>query len=120
VIIEATAVGVPIVSTRVPCGPEVIVGEGETGIFANVHDPVDLADKIRRLLDDREPRRQRYSRRPLSTCSPSQPPKEHRRQLWLNNSLERLNKEIRRRSDVVGIFPDRASIIRLVGAVLAE
>jgi transposase-like protein len=47
-------------------------------------------------------------------------PAEHWRRIYSNNVLERLNKEVRRRTNVMGVFPDEASVIRLVGALLQE
>ena len=53
-------------------------------------------------------------------CAYSSFPRAHWTKIWSTNPLERLHREIKRRCDVVGIFPDDASVIRLVGAVLAE
>lgn len=47
-------------------------------------------------------------------------PQEHWKRIYSNNVLERLNKEVKRRTNVVGVFPDDPSVIRLVGAILKE
>ena len=47
-------------------------------------------------------------------------PRQHRTKLHSTNPIDRLNKEVKRRADVVGIFPNEASIMRLIGAVLFE
>jgi putative transposase len=109
--------------TRVPKSAQSFVATMVRTIFAQP-DALTVHEQHRRICDQLE---QRFPEAAalLEEMAPdllafSAFPKEHWRQLWSNNSLERLNKEIRRRTDVVGVFPDRAAIIRLVGALLAE
>lgn len=45
---------------------------------------------------------------------------KHWTRIYSTNPLERLNKEVKRRTNVVGVFPDQASVIRLVGSILIE
>lgn len=66
--------------------------------------------QVASLLDEAE----------TDVCAYASFPRAHWTKIWSTNPLERLHREIKRRCDVVGIFPDDASVIRLVGAVLAE
>ncbi len=109
--------------TRVPKSAQSFVATMVRTIFAQP-DAETVREQHRRIVDQLEARFPEAAALleeggpDLLAFSPF--PKEHWRQLWSNNSLERLNREIRRRTDVVGIFPDRPSIVRLVGALLAE
>jgi putative transposase len=109
--------------TRVPKSAQSFVATMVRTIFAQP-DAAMVLEQHRRIVDQLQPRFPEAAAL-LEQVAPdllafTAFPKEHWRQLWSNNSLERLNKEIRRRTDVVGIFPNRAAVIRLVGAVLAE
>ena len=53
-------------------------------------------------------------------CAFASFPQAHWRKIWSTNPLERVNKEIKRRTNVVGIFPNEAAVLRLAGSVLLE
>ena len=56
----------------------------------------------------------------VDICAFTAFPQAHWRKIWSTNPLERVNKEIKRRTNVVGIFPNEAGVLRLAGSVLLE
>jgi transposase-like protein len=109
--------------TKVPKSTQPFVATLVRSIFAQP-DAESVREQYRRVVDQLKPK-MREAANMLDECREellafTSFPKEHWRQVWSNNPQERLNRELRRRTDVVGIFPNRESIIRLVGAVLLE
>jgi putative transposase len=111
------------VLARVPKGSAEMVAAAVRTIFAQpdaaaVHEQLhSIADKLGRqfpavagMLTDAE----------ADLCAFATFPHPHWRKIWSTNPLERVNKEIKRRSNVVGIFPNEAAVVRLTGAVLLE
>lgn len=111
------------VLARVPKGHQDVVAAALRTVFVHP-DPAEMAaawdrtadmfarqfPKVKELMDTAK----------VDVLAFSAFPSDHWRKIWSNNPLERLNKEIKRRTNVVQIFPNDPAIVRLVGAVLAE
>lgn len=109
--------------TRVPKASQQMVASLVRSVFSQESQQA-AWEQLTRVVDQLEGHFSEASKL-LETASPdvlayTSFPVAHWKQIWSNNPLERLNKEIRRRTDVVGIFPNRDAIVRLVGAVLTE
>jgi transposase-like protein len=107
----------------VPKAHQEMVAAAFRSIFA-LTTPADVAarwDEVAVMLTDRFPKAAALmDSAKIDVLAFTAFPKAHWRQIWSNNPLERLNKEIRRRTAVVGIFPNDPAVIRLVGAVLSD
>jgi putative transposase len=108
---------------RVPKGSAEMVSAAIRTIFAQPTgaEVTEQVDKVAAMLAPKFPAvaAMLVDAREDLTAFASFPP-AHWRKLWSTNPLERLNKEVKRRTNVVGIFPDDAAVLRLAGAVLIE
>jgi putative transposase len=108
---------------RVPKGHSEMVAATVRTVFAQP-DPASTRDQLRLVADSFRERHPAVSDLLLEAEADVTAyagfPQAHWKKIWSTNPLERLMREIKRRADVVGIFPDDASILRLVGSVLAE
>jgi putative transposase len=107
----------------IPKGQQSMVSAAFKTVFAQVSatEIHTQFDQVEHMLKDRFPRAaglMREAKEEILAFSAF--PSEHWRQIWSTNPLERLNKELKRRCRVVGIFPNEASVIRLGGAVLLD
>jgi putative transposase len=107
----------------VPKGAQPMVAATIRTVFAQP-DPDSAREQWRRITESLRPRFPRLAdlldEAAADVLAYLAFPREHWRQIWSNNPLERLNREVKRRTDVVGIFPNTAAVLRLVGMVLAE
>jgi putative transposase len=109
--------------SMVPKGAQEMVAATFRSIFA-LTDPDEVHkrwDEVVDTLDERFPKAAESMRAARTdVLAFSAFPQHHWRKVWSNNPLERLNKEIKRRTNVVGIFPNDPAAIRLIGAVLGD
>ena len=111
------------VLARVPKGSAEMVAAAIRTIFAQPTgaEVIDQVDKVAAMLASKVPAVAAMladAREDLTAFASF--PSAHWTKLWSTNPLERVNKEIKRRTNVVGIFPDDAAVLRLAGAVLIE
>jgi putative transposase len=107
----------------IPKGHQAMVSAAFKTVFAQVSasDMDAQFDQVAAMLEPRFDKAARLMREAKEeVLAFSAFPTEHWRQIWSTNPLERLNKELKRRCRVVGIFPNEASVIRLGGAVLLD